>query len=65
MRHTSFLRSLSLTLLWYMKGANQFACSELVMCHDCKEFNLKLTKIPMVEGTKLNLMSMDQMKNEK
>ena len=36
------------------------------MCHDGKELNLKLTKTPMVGGTKSNLVLMDQMnKREK
>ena len=34
------------------------------MCHDGKELSLKLTNTPMVGGTKLNLVSMDQMTNE-
>ena len=31
------------------------------MCHDGKKLNLKLTMTPMVGGTKLNLVLMDQM----
>jgi hypothetical protein len=34
------------------------------MCHDGKELSLKLRNTPMVGGTKLNLVSMDQMTNE-
>jgi hypothetical protein len=34
------------------------------MCHEGKELSLKLAKTPMVGGTKLNLVSMDQMTNE-
>jgi hypothetical protein len=34
------------------------------MCHDGKALSLKLTSTPMVGGTKLNLVSMDQMTNE-
>ena len=34
------------------------------MSHGGKELGLKLTNIPMVEGTKLNLVSMDQMINK-
>ena len=37
----------------------------VVMCHDGKELNFKLTRTPMVGGTILNLVLMDQMNNEK
>ena len=37
----------------------------IVMCHDGKELNFKLTRTPMVGGTKLNLILMDQINNEK
>ena len=37
----------------------------IVMCHDGKELNLKLTRTLMVGGTKLNFVLMDQMNNEK
>lgn len=36
----------------------------LVMCRDGKNVVLKLIKIPMVGGGKLNLVSIDQMNNE-
>ena len=34
------------------------------MCYNGKELTLKLIKIPMVGGAKLNLVFMDQMENE-
>jgi hypothetical protein len=34
------------------------------MCHDGKEFSLKLTKTPTVGVAKLNLVSIDQVTNE-
>jgi hypothetical protein len=34
------------------------------MCHDGKELSLKLTNTLKVGGTKLNLVSMNQMTNE-
>ena len=34
------------------------------MCQDGKELSLKFINTPMVGGTKLNLVSMDQMTNE-
>ena len=37
----------------------------IVMCHDGKELNFKLTRTPMIGRTKLNLVLMDQMNNEK
>ena len=37
----------------------------LVICHDGKELKFKLTRTPMVGGTKFNLVLMDQMNNEK
>ena len=37
----------------------------VVMCHDGKELNFKLTKTPMVEGTKLNLVLIHQMNHDK
>ena len=37
----------------------------VVMCHDGEELNFKLRRIPMVGGTKLNLVLMDQMNDEK
>ena len=36
----------------------------LVVCRNCKEMTLKLTRIPMGGGGKLNLVSIDQMTNE-
>lgn len=36
----------------------------LVVCCDGKEERLKLTKISMARGGKLNLVSIDQMNNE-
>ena len=35
------------------------------MCRDGKEMNLKMIMTPMIGGTKLNLVLMDQMNNEK
>ena len=34
------------------------------MCHDDKEFNLKLTKTPMVGGDELSLVPKDYMEND-
>jgi hypothetical protein len=34
------------------------------MCHDSQELSLKLKNTPIVEGAKLNLVSMDQMTNK-
>ena len=36
-----------------------------MLCHNGKELNLKLTRIPRVGGTKSNLVLMNQMNNEK
>ena len=37
----------------------------VVMCHDGKKLYFKWIKTPMVRGTKLNLVLVNQMNNEK